>query len=75
MTATQESLFPPGWDVEPDADERAHVDVHGPQRRPRTGSPWARHWGPMWDYGRSAARPDVVCGRRIHTLTVPGRWL
>ena len=33
MTATQEPLFPPGWEREPDADERAFVDVHGPQRR------------------------------------------
>lgn len=32
MTATQEPLFPPGWEQEPDADERAFVDLHGPQQ-------------------------------------------
>jgi hypothetical protein len=33
VTAHQPPLFPPGWDLEPcgDADERAVVDLHGPQ--------------------------------------------
>lgn len=38
MTAVQPPLFLPGWEREPcaDADERAHVDLHGPQRVRRT---------------------------------------
>ena len=73
MTARQPPLFLPGRDLEScgDADERAFVDVHGPQRR----SPWRVHNGPMGDLGRSAARPDVATGRRIHTVTVAGGWL
>lgn len=37
MTAHQPPLFLPGWEQEPcgDADERAFVDLHGPQPRRR----------------------------------------
>lgn len=68
MTATQEPLFEPGWDVEPDAEP-----VRQPPSRRRV-SRARRRWA-TWDYGRSAARHDIVHGRRIHTITVPGRWL
>lgn len=61
MTATQEPLFAPGWEQQ---EPRARRQVSR-----------ARRTGLAWDYGRSAARHDIVHGRRIHTITVPGRWL
>lgn len=55
MTATQEPLWPKGWDLEPcaDADERAHVDLHGPLRR---RSPTGFDAGPWHGYARPATR-------------------
>jgi hypothetical protein len=69
VTATQPPLFPPGWD-EPcgDADERAFVDLHGPQPEPRL------HDSPLWEYGRSYAHPDIQYWRDIEDVPV-GRWL
>lgn len=70
MTATQEPLFEPGWDVEPCGNGEPVRQPRGRRRVSRARRRWA-----TWDYGRSAARLDIVHGRRIHTIVVPERWL
>lgn len=68
MTAVQPPLFAPGWDLEPcaDADEQAFVDLHGPQPGP---SPVGT---PLWEYGRSFARPDIEYWRDIADINTGG---
>lgn len=70
----QEPLFPPGWDREPDADERAFVDLHGPQQpvqQPVEGPTTA----PLSEFGRSDARRRTVYGPYLNVLTVKGGLL
>lgn len=69
MTASQPSLFLPGWQEECGDPDPVMPPVE--RRRP----PWRLHNGPLFDHGRSAARPDVATGRRVHTVNVAGGWL
>jgi hypothetical protein len=76
VTPVRESLFEPGWDRDPDDDERerAFVDVHGPQR-PVQPAPEGPTTAPLSEFGRSAARRRTVYGPYLNVLTVKGGLL
>lgn len=86
MTATQESLFLPGWEVEPRRDfagllDKACANYAAQQRRWIDGIPGGPEQpegptvAPLSDYGRSATRRDNQLRARIHVLTHTGSYL
>ena len=90
MTASQPSLFAPGWEQEepprrPDFAgllDRACADYRAQQRRWADGIPDAAPEqpdgptvAPLSDYGRSATRRDNRLRARVHVLAHTGSYL